>query len=422
MSKNPMEDMIKIKIIKKKPTINRIDDGYVKKSPPPDNFRKQKTKKTGARYMLWLGAFISVTFLFFAFSYMFSKASITITPKIENVVIDENLSAGKDSNSSPVSFDLVVISGEENQEIETSNKEDIEVKATGVAVIYNAFSTKPQTLNIDTRLEGSNGKMYKTEKRMVVPGMTADNKPGKIEVGIYGVSAGEEYNSAPLDFKIFGFKGTPKYEKIYARSKGNITGGAKGNFFTITSEKKDQALANLKDSLRAKLLKKVTEQIPKGFVLFEEAIFLDINSENANSFSETYAVPISVKGTLYGFIFNEEKLTKRIAEDVVENYDGSDVYIANIKNLNLSIANKENLSFSDVKNINFSLKGTSKMVWKFDVEKFSKELLNQKKKDFNSILSKYPNIVSSNLALRPFWRMSFPDKIQNIKVIVNYPK
>ena len=49
--------------------------------------------------------------------------------------------------------------------------------------------------------------------------MTKDGKPGSVEVGIYGSSAGPEYNSIPIDFKIFGFKNTPKYAKIYARSK-----------------------------------------------------------------------------------------------------------------------------------------------------------------------------------------------------------
>jgi len=417
-----MEDMIKIKIIKKK-QLPKIAEVEYSQKPPSMEFKKfKKEKRGGPRYMLWFVAFICLVFLFFAFSYMFSSASVTINPKVENIVIDENLSASKDSSASPVSFDLVVISGEESQNIRTDNKEDVSIPATGTVIIYNTFSTKSQTLLIDTRLEGSNGKIYKTNKRVIVPGMSSDNQPGKVEVGIYGDSPGKEYNSTPLDFKIFGFKGTPKYEKFYARSKGDITGGTTGSFYSITTEQKDQALVYLKNTLRDKLLKKVSEQIPKGFVLFDEAISLDINDQNVQSFSDTSLVPVTVKGTLYGLLFNETKLTKKIAEDILTNYDDSDVYITNIKNLTLTIANKENLIFSDVKNIDFTLKGSTKIVWRFDVEKFSKELLGKKKKDFNSIISKYPNVVSSNLALKPFWRMSLPDKLDKIKVIVNYPK
>lgn len=420
-----MDDMIKIKIIKKKQPLKSAEPEHVHK-PPVTEFRKPKRerKERGPRskYVLWFIAFICLVFLFFAFSYMFSSANIAINPKVETIEINEILSASKDSNASPVSFDLVVISGEENQNIKTDNKEDVSAKATGSVIIYNTFSTKSQTLLIDTRLEGSNGKMYKTVKRVTVPGMSADNQPGKVEVGIYADEAGKEYNSGPLDFKIFGFKGSAKYEKFYARSSGDISGGTTGSFYTITDEQKESASNDLKNALRDKLLKKASEQIPKGFVLFDEAISLDINDQGVKSFSETNLVPMTVKGTLYGLLFNEAKLTKKIAEDVIDKYDGSDVYISNLKNLTLLIADKENLSFSDVKSINFTLQGSAKIVWRFDVDKFSKELLNKKKKDFNSIISKYPNVISSNLALKPFWRMSFPDKLDKIKVIVNYPK
>ena len=424
MSKNSMEDMIKIKIIKKDMAPKRVKDEYLnlKSTSPVNNSKNIKGSKTGPIYILWSIAFISVVFLFFAFSYMFSGADISLTPKIEDLIINESLSANKDSNSSPISFDLVVISGEESQKVEVKEKTSLEVKARGRILFFNAFSTSPQMLSIDTRLEGSNGKIYKTEKKVVVPGLSKDGKPGSIEVGIYGAVAGEEYNSKPLDFKILGFKGTPKYSKIYARSKGDITGGTKGNFYSIPVAEKEKALSDLKESLRIKLLKKASEQIPKGFVLFDDAVFLNTNNEMVTSFSKESSVPISLKGTLYGFLFDEKKLTKKIVEDTIKDYDGSDVYIANIKNLSFSLVNKENISFSDVKNINFTLKGDGKMVWNFDANKFAGELLDQKKKDFNLILSKYPNVVSANLVLKPFWRMSFPSKLKDIRILVNYPK
>ena len=164
MSKNSMEDMIKIKIIKKDMAPKRVKDEYLnlKSTSPVNNSKNIKGSKTGPRYILWSIAFISVVFLFFAFSYMFSGADISLTPKIEDLIINESLSANKDSNSSPISFDLVVISGEESQKVEVKEKTSLEVKARGRILIFNAFSTSPQMLSIDTRLEGSNGKIYKT--------------------------------------------------------------------------------------------------------------------------------------------------------------------------------------------------------------------------------------------------------------------
>ncbi|MCH7953543.1 MAG: hypothetical protein IIC25_06595 [Chloroflexi bacterium] len=134
--------MIKIKIIKKNTTIKRVDNDYLKKTPPSRDYKNKNREKIVPRYMLWFVAFISVVFLFFSLSYMFSKANITIIPKIKNVIINENLSANKDSNSSPISFDLVVISGEENKKVETTDKQDRKTKATN-----NEQTTTPRASN-----------------------------------------------------------------------------------------------------------------------------------------------------------------------------------------------------------------------------------------------------------------------------------
>lgn len=421
MPKNRVEDMIKIRTVKKEGP-KSPESGRGKETLPPERQGGHETGRKSPRYLLWLVAFISVVFLFFSLSYVFSSADITITPRTEDVTVNESLTASRDSLSSSMPFDLVVISGEEEKKVEAEEKRAVKLPAKGVAIIYNDFSISSQLLSVDTRLSGSNGKIYKTEKRVVVPGRGKDGKPGRVEVGIYAASPGALYNSGPLDFKILGFKGTPKYEKIYGRSKGNITGGAEGDLYVIPLSSKAKITADLKNSLNQKLLSKATEQIPKGFILFKDAAFLTVNEEEAGSSSKESLIPIRLKGTLYGFLLEENKLTKKIAEDTIERYDDSDVYILNMKDLSFSLSNREDVPFSDMKTINFRLTGAAKIVWKFEADKFALELLNKKKKDFNLVLSGYPNVTSASLTQKPFWRMSLPNRLKQIKVIVNYPK
>jgi len=429
MSKNIIQDMKKVKYVKKEEPVEKI----IERADRPESrifsrpkFSEPEFTEEGnnnrQKYSLWLVALVSIVFLFFAISFLFSGAKITINPKVVDISINNNFSAVKDSNNSDVlSFDLVAISGEENKIVEVSTQKDLSMKAEGTVVIYNNFSSLPQALNIDTRLEGSNGKIYKTKEKIKVPGMTSDGNPGSIEVGIYASDPGEEYNSTPLDFKIFGFKGSSKYEKFYARSKGDIKGGISGSFYQIEDTEKLAVISELENSLKEKLLQKITDQIPDGFVLFKDAIFLDVKNSNDNFTSKNSQVPVVMKGTLYGFLFNEQKLTKKIIETSLEGYDGSSVYLSNVHDLKFSILNSENLSFKDIKNIDFNLNGTSKVVWNFDTEKLVGDLLSKKKKDFNQILSEYPNIESADLVIKPAWENSFPDKSEDIKVIVNYP-
>ncbi|MFA5095124.1 MAG: hypothetical protein WC447_00470 [Candidatus Paceibacterota bacterium] len=428
MPRNLLQDMVKVKnprptFIKgrERPVRNTFDVTSLGEKEKVPSEKKPSNK--GPKYRIYFVALISVVFLLFALSFLFSKAKITIIPEVKEIPLsNENLSAVKDLSTQDLSFDLVMIPGEENKTIQGGEVKEVAIAATGTVMIYNAYSSSPQNLDIDTRLEGSNGKIYKTNKKITVPGMVKD-KPGSVEVGIYGAGPGEEYNSAPLDFKIFGFKGTPKYSKFYGRSKGEITGGFTGKSPVVSELDKTIAASELKTTLQANLLKKVTSQIPDGFVLFKNAVFTNIDEKNVNStLNEDNTVLVSIKGTLYGFIFDEKKLTKKIAQDIIDKYDGSEVYIPNIQDLTFSLADKDNISFADVKSINFSLSGTPKIVWKVDEAKFISDLLGKRKTDFNQVLAQYPSIDTAQLVIRPFWKASFPDKNSGFEIIVDYPK
>jgi hypothetical protein len=385
------------------------------------NDREENISGGGPRYSLWIVAVVAVIFLFFAVSFLFSKALVSINPKISDIPYNKNLVAVKNQAVEELSFDLVVLSGEESKTLLGGEAKDVAEKARGTVVIYNNFSSAPQKLAIDTRLEGSNGKIYKTDKALTVPGMKGLT-PGSVEVGVYGSEAGESYNSGPLDFTILGFKGSPKYDKFYARSKGDITGGFVGKGSFVSEGSKTNAVNELKSILQTSLAKKAAEQIPPGFILFPDASFLNVDSQNiGQAEAGSTKVPVSIKGTFYGFLFNEEELTKKIVSTAVPNYDDSEVFISNIKDLTFTLLNRDT-STSEVSTINFSLTGTPKVVWRFDGDALASELKDQKKSEFNKILSKYPNIESADLVLRPFWKRSFPSELKNINVTVNYPE
>jgi hypothetical protein len=420
MPKNLFQDMVKINSTRKDQPRVDIVKPRTENKPRVEyrDIQEEEKERNNSKYGLWVIAFVSVIFLIFALSFLFSKAVITVKPKSIDVSLSENLFAVKDGQTEDLSFDLVAISGEENRTIIGSEEKELKEEATGTVVVYNTFSSAPQSLDINTRLEGSNGKIYKTDVKIVVPGMKPGGAPGSVEVRIHANEPGEAYNSTPLDFKIFGFKGTSKYNKFYARSKGSITGGLDGKFFTISDEEKNRAVNELKDALMAKLLQKAEDQIPDGFILFKDAVFLNIDSENVTAVSKGSEVPLNIKGTFYGFLFDEKKLTKEIVDKVVPNYDGNPVHISNIKDLAFALGNKETISFKDAEGIYFKLSGTPRVVWDVDTVKLANDVLSRKKKEFSQILLNYPNINSADLVMRPIWKTSFPKELEDIKISV----
>ena len=413
MPKHLLEDMVRVKHHKK--VIPKIEP---KRQPIMDV--KINDSKNKYRYMLWFVALVSVVFCFFAFSFLFSKAEILVMLKTKDVVLNKNLSASLNVNADTLPFELTHFSDETSKTVVLEEK-DVKEKAQGKIILYNKFSSSPQILSIDTRLEGSNNKIYKTKTKVVIPGMSKSGVPGQVGVDIYAEVEGAAYNSSPLDFKILGFKGTTKYAKFYGRSVGDITGGIIGKARQVSILQKTEIGNELQPILENKLFNKISSQIP-GFLLYKDATFLKVDDVVVGPVSSDGSVALTLKGTLYGIIFNEQKLTQKIAKDNIENYDNREVSIPNIKNLTFSLADKANISFDSVQNINFNLSGPAKIVWKLDVNKFTADLLNKPKKDFNQILSQYPSIDSALVKVSPPWIQSLPSKIKDIKMTVDYQK
>lgn len=422
MPKPFLQDMVKAKRINsvspKKPPNTQTNILETKKILPYPYQAKNQVPK----YRIYLVALGTVLAFLFALSFLFSKAKISIEPRIETIALDGSFSATKGNSTEALNFDLIAISGEEEKIIESGEYKNVSIKASGSVILYNNFSTTKQNLDIDTRLEGSNGKIYKTSKKVTIPGMKGA-VPGSIEVPVYASEPGDSYNSKPLDFTIFGFKGTPKYSKFYGRSKGDISGGFVGKQPIVSDLDKVSAINELKELLRVKLSKQVVGQVPSDFILFKDAVYFDLNEKNI-SFSTTpdERLTLKLKGSVYGFLFNEKKISRKIAEAIVEKYDSSDIYINNIQSLNFSISEKGDLPVSDVKSIKFKISGTPQIVFTIDEIKFKSDLVGKRKKDFDRILSEYPNISSTEIVMRPFWKGSFPKNIEKIETSVNYPK
>lgn len=408
----------KEKIKKEEDRLKEIDFLYARRN---QGFINDPNKKN-SNFSMWIVAFFAVLFLFFAISFVFSSVKININPKTNNYSLNKNISAFKNASNENLSFELMSLSDTASISLEGKEEKEVLIEARGEVVIYNNFSNSSQPLLIDTRLEATNGKIYKTTERVVVPGMK-DGKPGSVKVGIYASEPGEEYNSGPLDFKVFGFKGTPKYEKFYARSVGDVTGGMKGRVLQVSEEEKLQSVQKLKTDLEQSLFKKATDNIPSGFVLFKDSVFIDIGKEEYKL--EGNKMIVSLTGSVFGVVFNEKRLTDSIL-DTTE-FSEKDVFISNLRDLRFSF--NPAIDWSIIKNdlntlskVDFTINGEAKIIYLLDEKAFISDLKGKKKKDFNNILLNYSSINSANVSFKPAWKNKFPDKTKDIKLIINYPQ
>ena len=132
------------------------------------------------------------------------KASIPVA--VSKNINSSNLASG----IIPGQYFSLNKSGSKIFTVEGENKEVIS-KASGYIEIYNAYGAASQKLVAQTRFETKEGKIFRIQNSIIVPGakmISGSLTPSSIRAKVVADSAGEEYNIGSSYFTIPGFKGS----------------------------------------------------------------------------------------------------------------------------------------------------------------------------------------------------------------------
>ncbi|MCH7756715.1 hypothetical protein IIC45_01365 [Patescibacteria group bacterium] len=365
--------------------------------------------------LVLIGALIII--LFFLFSFLFTGAQVVTFPKYEKVVVNGDFTASTDVALSSLPYDIMTLELTESQSVVATGREEVSLKASGKIVIYNNYNTAIQRLIRNTRFETPLGLIYRINESIVVPGQTSEGgkvTPGSIEVTVYADEPGEAYNVGLTDFTVPGFKGAPQFEYFYARSKFPMTGGFVGEQLVVEESVQESAREELRVTLNEQLLLEAFSQVPEGFLLFEDAVFVEFESQP--TIEQDGSVVLTEKAILFGVLFEEKAFARHLAQNTLAGFDDSPVELKSLESLSLTVLDKENMSPWEKDIFTFSLSGNATLVWLFDEAKLKDDLAGRDKRAIYTILSGYPSIERAEVIIRPFWRQSFPDAIEDITI------
>ena len=370
-----------------------------------------------------LGIFVGgILALVLIFLMIFDKATLKIVPSERTMELDEHFIAKTGAGHPDLSFSVMERSGEEIKTVEATEVEHVDRRSSGTIIVYNNYGSASQRLITNTRFETPDGFIYRIREPIVVPGqIKKDGKtaPGSLEVVVYADQPGAEYNIGLTDFTVPGFRGLPQYEKFYARSKGEMSGGFSGIVKTISQKEREKIKAELQTNISRKLLEDAHSQKPANFVLFDDSVFIEFGEEgeaeqkNVNENN----VSITERGNLSGVLFNEEELENYIGRVLIPTLkDEERVSIQGLEDIDFEFENRTRVDLSTDSDISFTLKGRAHIVWVFDEEKLKKDLLGKPKKELTDILAQFPSIKKAELVFRPFWKRFFPKDVKDIHI------
>ncbi len=333
--------------------------------------------------------------------------SLKVSPNTEESVVSENT----------LRLRGVIFSSEKNitDKYAANGTDSVGRKARGTITIYNNYGVESQSLVASTRFVTPEGKIYRLDNDVVVPGATKEGDtltPSHIEAGVTADQPGESYNIGPVSkFRIPGFQGTAKYDGFYGESKNAMTGGSFGETKVPTDGDLKSARADLEKKLEDALKAEFFVGLPSNIKILEGAYDVQIIREQVNDVVDKDG---KFSLTLYGQIkligFDEAEVVDTLRKKF-EVDDGQTLQI-----YDYTIDYGEVSVDFEAEELSSAVQFESNWTRPFDVSEFTKKIVGMKEVELKSEIFSTPGVRSGEVKMWPFWVTRVPEDLGRISV------
>ncbi|MDD5144940.1 MAG: hypothetical protein PHW72_02350 [Candidatus Pacebacteria bacterium] len=390
----------------------------VKKEKTEFRFRNKLSFLAGGLIIIFISVFCYINL---------SKAEIKIWPETQVFNLQADITI--DKNAESVSLAAKTIPGIifEKEKVLAKNlaatgRATKEGKAEGTIRVYNEYSTASQVLIATTRFISTEGFLFRTPLRVVVPGATLDKGklvPSYVDIRVVADEPGPEYNIGPSHFSIPGFAGTDRYTKFYAKSTGSMTGGFLQGASLVTKEDVEKAEISVNREAKSECEASLKNDLAlpenaQKYIFFNNAI----QTEIVESFS---LVPALTEKENFDYqsraksktlIFEKEDINKLVDELILsKSPDNYRVYDDNLKiDYTLKSANLN----SGKMIISLDISATSYL--DVDVLNYKKSVTGKSILSSKIFLENQPGVTRAQVDFWPFWVKRAPGNPEKINV------
>jgi len=297
---------------------------------------------------------------------------------------------------------------------------DVKVKSSGKITVFNAYSSTPQTLIVNTRFLSQDGKLFRLSSALTVPGAKVEAGkiiPSSIDANVVADEPGEEYNIGPSHFTIPGFKGTSKYDKFYAESSEAMKGGYIGQAKIISQDDLDKAKSQLTETAQISLNEEFQGKFPEGFKILDEAKSFTVEKI---SFSNQLGDRVD---TFRG------NLTASLKVLTFKESDVKDVFVYNAQQSPSPLSQKDLFS-SDFQYgtprvdfekgmLSFPVNATLVFRDKINIDELPNKLVRMSENQLQKFFSALPWVEKVSVKIKPGFLNFLPFNAHNIKIILD---
>ena len=392
---------------------------------PPGMHRR---RKMDAKWPLVIvGVVILVAGVAYVGSFYFSRATFTIVAKTIPIGVKSTYVAESKASTDSLTYELVTVHASASTTVPAVDGPQTSSKAQGRVTLYNAGNPQSQRLIAGTRLSDDSGHIYRLTASVAIPGYTKSAStgaiiPGAMVTSVIADQPGDSYNisrsTVPGNLTIPAYKGSPKYDTVYARLASDITGGFIGAKKTLSATVTASTTAALTTQLTSTLTEQALASIPAGYVMFKNGYVSNFSALSIGAAGAGQALA-GIQGTLNAIIFKKSTLISKLAgEQAVASFGSFGYTTPGFESILFSISNPKDFSPEKKTSLIFQLKGDMTLVGTIPVEEIRRKLAGASLAETQNILKPYgPVIKTGSGELIPPWS-KVPKNINHISIIV----
>lgn len=403
---------------------------YVTEKPPVDEDASaivikdgNKTKKKNYFVLVSVAAVLIVSL--FGLGALLTKTTVTVFPVYSEPVVNAEFTAYPDRREGALGYEIITLEESSEKQVAASGEEYVETVAKGFIEIVKT-TTGSEKIVKNTRFRSPDGKVFRIQEPVVVPGAIKDSTgnlvPGTIRAEVVADAAGQEYNlPANTKFDVPGFKESnlsELYNSIHAVNRDPISGGFKGKKFIINDNELSTAKQSLELELRDKLLARINNEKPAGFIAFPASVAFTYEDLPTVQYGDNL-VTIKEKAVLQMPLFKQDDFANFLAKETIATYNREPVHIVDPSVLQFNYSDQliSSQNLANQTSLTFKISGKPTIVWNFDAEQLQRDLAGKSNTALDQVLTAYPGIDRARATAKPFWKRTFPDNPKEVIII-----
>jgi outer membrane biosynthesis protein TonB len=384
-----------------------------KPSPKPSKDKQIPNASKMQKRVLWIGVGVVALIALLGLNYFITSAKVTLFAQADRKNASFTFTA--DPNVTQSSTDTAVLAASQlknsktlSAPVQATGTKDLGTKAHGQMVVSNCYDSSPHTLVAGTRFVSPNGKVFRSDSDVTVPGGQGSffgcSQPGTANVNVTADQNGDDYNLGSGTKYTIPALPESQQQGIYGTG-GQMQGGTTKTAKVITQDDVNKAQKQALDSDHDGALNDLKGKAGSSQVALEASFASSVTATDSNpnvgDQADSGTVSVHVDYTMLAVSKSDlSAVTKAQEEKII----GPTQQIYDDGSGNLDLTAKPGTGQA----VNFDAKAVAYAGEKIDQVALAKQLKGKKYGDAVDLASHVSGVDRADIKLSPVWATGMP--------------